>query len=470
VSRRLAAAAAWLLLSVAVPSPVAADTTFGQPTVSSEFGVSIEFAQPATITESPKRAELLLELPGAVGPHVIEVPVAGAGAITLRHELLIAEGHLLPNTPLTAQWRITDPDGTVTLGPPVTTRYEDDRVDWQTRQGDVVRVHWSDGSAAFGERALQIGERAVAETAELLGVTEEEPIDFFVYADQASFLDALGPATRENVGGQANAEIRTLFALIPPGEIDDPWVDIVIPHELVHLVFDTAVDNPYHFPPRWLNEGLAVYLSQGNAIDDRLRVEGAARDGSLIPLDGLTAQFPTTFERFTLAYAESVSAVDYLVRAHGRDALVGLIRSYADGVTDDEAFRAALGIDVAGFDAAWREDLGAVEPEVHGPQPAPPGPLPPGWLGEGGSPAPPLAPGAPTTRPGASPMPPVIVDPGDPGTRGAITLVAGLIVALAAAAAFVVWRIRRRSAARRQAWSSVDGDGDGVDKPRGPAS
>ena len=63
-------------------------------------------------------------------------------------------------------------------------------------------------------------------------------------------------------------------------------------HELVHLVFDTAVTNPYHFPPRWLNEGLAVYLSEGYKASDRAAVESAARDG-LFPLDGLVGQFPT---------------------------------------------------------------------------------------------------------------------------------------------------------------------------------
>ena len=57
------------------------------------------------------------------------------------------------------------------------------------------------GSQAFGERALSIGEEAVAETAALLGVTEDEPIDFFIYADEDAFYDALGPGTRENVGG-----------------------------------------------------------------------------------------------------------------------------------------------------------------------------------------------------------------------------------------------------------------------------
>ena len=52
-------------------------------------------------------------------------------------------------------------------------------------------------------------------------MTETDPIDFFIYADQDEFYDALGPATRENVGGEAHADIRTMFALITPDEIDD---------------------------------------------------------------------------------------------------------------------------------------------------------------------------------------------------------------------------------------------------------
>ena len=103
------------------------------------------------------------------------------------------------------------------IGPEVrTVVYADDRFDWKTLRGDVVRVHWYEGDEAFGERALRIGERAVEETAKLLGVTETEPVDFFIYADQDAFYDALGPGTRENVGGQANAEIRTLFARSSP--------------------------------------------------------------------------------------------------------------------------------------------------------------------------------------------------------------------------------------------------------------
>ena len=77
-------------------------------------------------------------------------------------------------------------------------------------------------------RALDIGEEAVRKTAELLSVTESEPVDFFIYGDNQAFRTALGPGTRENVGGQAHADIRTLFGLYVPGQTDRNmvlWLD-----------------------------------------------------------------------------------------------------------------------------------------------------------------------------------------------------------------------------------------------------
>ncbi len=428
----LAALAVGFLVSLGVGvSPArAADPTFGTPTIVTTFGTGIDFRQPVTLDGPVARVELLVTEANAIGPQVIDVPPpATPGSVVLEHKLTTAaDGHVLPNTPISARWRLTPTVGAdPILGPELKTVFADDRYQWRTVAGDIVRVHWYQGSQAFGQRALRIGEDAIAKTSKLLGVTEDQPIDFFIYADQAAFYDALGPGTRENVGGQANAGIRTLFALIGPNGIDDPWVSIVVPHELVHLVFDTAVSNPYHFPPRWLNEGLAVYLSQGYDAGDRRTVETAASAGTLLPLAGLGGNFPTSRDGFGLAYAESLSAVDDLIRTYGQDALVALIRSYADGRTDDEAFQAAIGVDVAGFDAAWLHDVGAAIPVPQGPQPAPPGPQPPGWGG----------PGATTPVPPASTVP----APGTPaqgGPAGSTTPVIVLIAILVALGALVL--------------------------------
>ncbi len=424
----LALALGLLLVLSAAATVRAADPTYGTPTIDASFGQGVALTQPVTLDAVPDRVELVLT-EGANAPLVIEVPApTTTGALTLRWT--VDEGHILPNTPISARWRIQPTlDDEPVVGPEVRTIYEDDRFAWRTVSGDIVRVHWYEGSEAFAQRALDIGEQAVKETAALLGVTEDEPVDFFIYADQAEFYDALGPGTRENVGGQANADIRTLFALITPSEIDDPWVGIVVPHELVHLVFDTAVRNPYHFPPRWLNEGLATYLSQGYTPGDHAAVQRAADDGSIIPLDGLGGQFPTTADGFFLAYAESVSAVDFLIRTHGETALLALIDAYADGRTDDEAFELAISQDLATFDAAWLADLGAEPPVRYGPQPAPPGPRPTDWGPGAASPQP-----GPTTGPSVPPAGgptdgPASGDGGDPlAALAPLVIVAGLLI------------------------------------------
>jgi len=439
------AAAALLALSASglAAGPVAAadPVTFGQPRATSAFGKSIEFDQQVEITALPSLVELLLRTPGAAGRNVtlVELPTA-TGDQTLHFEVDLTTGHIVPNTTFTARWRVTDPDGRAWLGPEVTHTYADARVNWKTLEGDVVRVHWYEGGDAFGRRALAIGDKAVADTAALLGVTETEPIDFYIYADQQQFYDALGPGTRENVGGQAHAEIRTMFALITPGEINQTWVDVVVPHELLHLVFATATDNPYNDPPHWLNEGLAVYLSEGYTRDYRNEVEKVVADGTIIPLEGLAGAFPTTFERFRLGYAESTSAVDYIVSTHDRDALFGLIRSYATGVSDDEAFKAALGVDMAGFEAAWLESLGATAPVRHGPQPAPPGPVPDGWSGS--APNPSVAPGTGSGSSQAPNRPPSDSSAPESSNGLILAVIAAVVVIVVGFALFA----RRRSA------------------------
>ncbi len=413
--RRAPAVAAWVVLalvagSMALAAPgtaLAAGTTWGTPEAKSTYGQLIEFQQPATLPAGTSRVEILLDFPGADGPFVADVGVGATGTpTTLAFNYDTTTSHLYPNTHVGARWRVTLADGTTEVGPQVSTTYADTGFPWKTKTGKTVRIHWYQGDEAFADRALAIGEAGIEKASKLLGVTETEPVDFFVYASQAAFYAAAGPGTRENVGGFALPEIRTLFALILPDEIDASWVGTVIPHELTHLVFDTAVQNPYHYPPRWLNEGVAVYLSEGYASSYRKDLKSGVADGRILPLAALSGEFPTAADQFFLAYAESVSAVSYIIDTYGQDALVRLIRAYAAGVSDDDAFRTGLGLPLADVEAGWLASIGARTPTVAGPVPAPAGPVPSDWSGPGGAIAPtPVTGSAEPTASGATAAP-----------------------------------------------------------------
>jgi Peptidase MA superfamily len=451
-SRRLLAVAAvcamTLRLALVTGEAHAASTlTFGAVQATATFGVGVELSEPVTLPDGVRRIEAVVRIDSSTTRDVVDVDVPAPGATTLHYELETPPGAITPNTLLTLRFRVTPADGAPVLGPAATIRYADTRFDWKTMTGDVVRVHWVVGDSTFGRRALAIGDRAVAQVSQLLGVEETEPIDFFIYPDVTSFRQVLGPATRENVGGIAFPWLRTLLAQIGPDAVDDPWVGVVIPHELTHVVFATATDNPYHTPAHWVNEGLAVYESQGYDAGDRGSIARAGKNGSLMPLSSIAGQFPTTADRFGLAYSESVSAIDFLVRRYGQDALVALIRSFAGGRSDDEAFKAALGVDVAGFEAAWLADLGFDEPSPFGPKPAPPGPVPADWAG--GAVVPGTLPGASPVATGSSASSSPVASPGaTPASSldGVLTsIVVGVLAGLVLIAALALWlRSRRR--------------------------
>jgi hypothetical protein len=434
IARRFGPLVATFLLLGPLAVPVrAAVAEFGTPSANSVYGTSVTFTQPVTLASAPKRIEVLLDFPGGRGPTVVEVSPSTPGPQTLHYALLQSDAQMFPNTKITARWRVTPPSGPAEVGPAVTVTYADTTRKWKTLDGPLIRLHWYSGSAAFAQQALTLGEQGVRKAANLLGVTETQPIDFFVYADSQSFCEALLMGSTCNVAGRAIVSNRTMFGLISANQIGSAEVARVIPHELTHLVFNTATQNPYHSPPDWLNEGLAVHLTEGVAPYYRVALTDAMSKGTLQPLTAYTITFPpeALYDRFLLAYAEGVSAVDFLVRKYGQPALVKLIRSYAAGRTDDEAFSAALGLDVAGFEAAWLGDLGATAPTRYGPQPAPTGPLPPGWSGAIASLGPEVAgssaPGAAAS--GVAVSPPT---PGGAATNGDGTSGGPILLAIAA--------------------------------------
>ena len=371
------AALALVMAPSAAPPAAAALVGFDAPTASGTLGESITFSETFVVPSAPQRVELLRADTSLGGDLVTEATVSPLGAGRYRATVEETE-HVLPNTTIDYRFRVRL-GGADETGPAASFTLQDTRYDWQVRSGQHVRLHWYVGDTAFAERAIAVGDAAVAKVSTLLGVQETTPIDFFVYATKDGLDGALGPGTSEFVAGRAIPEIRTLFAQIGPSDINSDWVETVIPHELTHLVFDTATSNPYHEPPLWLNEGLAVYESEGYGDADRGRVSDAVRAGTLLPLTGLTGAFPERQELFYLSYAEAVSAVDFFVRTYGQPQLVQLIRSYASGVTDDDAFKAAAGVGVAGFQAAWLASIGAGPPPTYGPRKPAAGPLLSGW-------------------------------------------------------------------------------------------
>ncbi len=371
------------LLGAALPSAgveraAAADgVSFDPPSATAVLLQPLVFRDTFRSAQRPLRAELVVTTPYVVGATVQTADLTSSAGGAWQAVVTQPDTGAV-NTVYRYAFRVTLPGGVMATGPSGTVTVTDPRFAWHTISGPTITLHWYAESSSTARGWLQAGEAAVTRAAAAFGMRRVAHLDFFVYDAAKPFFDAIGAGANADAAGVYLPETHTAFGTVLPSDLGSSWPDQEIAHEVTHHVFEVATHNPYHAPPFWLDEGLAVYYSEGpgpRSADLRLGIV----QGRIIPLDGLSGAFPAATDAFALSYAEAVSAVDFFLRTYGRTALPELLATYARGATDDEAFRAATGASAAAFDAAWLAAIGVSPPPAYGPRPAPAGPVPPGW-------------------------------------------------------------------------------------------
>jgi hypothetical protein len=423
---------------LASPPAVAAFDRFGPMTADATYGVSIDF-EVDLVGGTPDELNLVLSFPEAEADFVAPVTPTGS---TATYVWDVADAHLTPNTLIRYRWRGTD-GAQVVVSDEGTVLYDDDRpgLDWRSEQVGEATVHWYGEAAAEARAFGEVTAVGVNQAEELLGTELAGPVDIFVYATRDDFFGALGPGAREWTGAAAFPELRTIFMWLEGGS--QSYLETVIIHEVTHVVFFDATDNPYHEPARWLNEGIATWSETRSADGERETVASEAAGAGLFAFDAITAQFPIGERGGLLAYAQGTTLVETIIEDHGAEAIARMTAAYRDGSSDAEALEAGTGVPAdqlyADFYAAYGEPI---------PQPVEPEPilpsnveLPPAAApGDGGpavTAAPQPAPGEPAVDPAA----------GSDDLLVVIVLVAAIALAGAAAAFFA--RRAGRAAARR---------------------
>ncbi len=159
----------------------------------------------------------------------------------------------------------------------------------------------------------------------------------FLVADEEFFQKISG--TRFAVG-LAIPGRRSIAINIVPMLSRTYLIKEVFRHELCHLVLHDHIKEK--LLPRWLDEGTAQWAS-GN-LGELLIYEGQFRSVKLstsrviIPLDYLDVGFPSDPGSLFLAYEESLSFVNYVVKKFGKKKFVLILHQLERGKTVKEAF------------------------------------------------------------------------------------------------------------------------------------
>lgn len=362
--RGAAAGIAAIALGLIVAGEAAAFDGFGEATAESTYDVEIRFEVELTGAD-PDRLELLLSTPGGEGSFVIPVEPKGDSAT---YEWDTSVEYVTPNTPVTYRWRATVGDELV-LSPAQVIRYEDDRegFDWQSAQLGEATVHWYGDAEAQARRFGEVAAVGVENAEQLLGTELAGPVDAFVYATRDDFLGALGPGSREWIGAVAYPELRTIFMWLEGGSVD--YLEVVMIHEVTHIVFHDATDNPYHEPASWLNEGIATWSEIGDAGGQRSIVEFEASGGGLFSFDAITEQFPIGERGAELSYAQGTTMIDLIIDRYGPEAIARITAAYRDGASDAEALEAGAGISAEQLYADYFAEFGVDPPQPISPEP-----------------------------------------------------------------------------------------------------
>jgi hypothetical protein len=337
----------------------------------------------------------------------------------------------------TYQWRATDGDA-VTLSTEEQFRYVDDRpgLDWQSVQLGESTVHWYGGAE---DQALQFGELAavgVERAEQLLGTELAGPVDVFVYLTREEFFGAIGPGAREWTGAAAYPNLRTIFMWNSAEAGSAAYLETVIVHEITHIVFHDATDNPFHEPATWLNEGIATWSETQEASAERSIVEQEASGAGLFSFDAITEQFPIGERGGRLSYAQGATMIDMIITRYGREAIAGIVAAYRDGASDAEALEAGTGVTADGLYDAFFAEFGVEAPTAIEPEPIAASNVDRPTAGT-------VDPGG--VDPGAEPPPgDAVPGEGEPSTSGSdVVVVVALGIGLAAAAGGALAMTRR---------------------------
>lgn len=159
---------------------------------------------------------------------------------------------------------------------------------------------------------------------------------------------------QENAQGEKQVTQRAIytFAQIPDLESS------VIPHEVTHLVFREFFGFSANIP-RWLDEGVALWMEQKRPLEMQQVVRVSSAKGELIPIE-LYLRIKEYPRNPLLFYAQAYSLVDYLTTRYGVSKFIKFIKLLSIEIPLEEAFLQAYSdefLDLADFELSWHDWL-----------------------------------------------------------------------------------------------------------------
>lgn len=329
-----------------------------QTTVSYSFGQLVTFYITADSISDVESATLFFQAPEFTSTYISpELIVEEAGStFRLSHTVELSTLHLAPFTTVTYWWRLQTSEGQEIVVPEESFVYADDQFEWRNlSQGNTV-VYWT-GEDELGQIALDAVTEARAKLTDFVPVPPDLPLSIYIYPTSADLRAALRLTGRDWVGAHAAPELNVI--LVTAVNVRSASTDLrqSLPHEMLHFYLYQAVGANYHQIPAWLNEGLASLVEIVPRPTYETVLATAVTNQSTVPFTQLCGRFPAGEQETVLAYAQSVSFVQFIQAQYGNQSLRDLLAAYSDGADCAAAVVRVLPTTLDQLNQAWLRSL-----------------------------------------------------------------------------------------------------------------
>lgn len=227
--------------------------------------------------------------------------------------------------------------------------------DFQTLETEHFVVQYSASQEKLAGSAAQAAEEAFHRVSEFLGTFPDRRISLVIAPDRKTFVRLSGGMVPDWGIGLAMPVARQILITSPaeaPARID---LNEIITHEVAHVLLGLSL--PGQPLPRWFDEGHAMYHARQWRIAESSRIVWALVARTLIPLVELERFFPHGRASAELAYTESYTTVEFMIKTDGPDAFREFVRRAAGYGDFEAALIETYGWNLQEFESVWRRYL-----------------------------------------------------------------------------------------------------------------
>ncbi len=216
--------------------------------------------------------------------------------------------------------------------------------EWSELKSRHFIVYYKLTPIDFAREVLNASEQAFQQISNDLGFTRDKGWDFddrariYIFDNQQAYIES---AKQSQWSAGTAFYTRRTIKTYPAA---NGFFDSVLPHELGHIIFYEFIGNPYANIPRWFEEGVAMYQEKARRWGAHQDVKKAMADGTFVPLDQLSQvslAYDSSRETVDAFYAESASAVYFLIKEYGDFRFLNFCRQMKLGNTFERAFELA---------------------------------------------------------------------------------------------------------------------------------